>query len=270
MATLVDLPEDNEEDNREFLEAEEDLQDVEAQPVEDNPAEPEEDDLPEKYRGKSAADLAKMHANLEELMGRQSQEVGELRQAFDEMVKSSILQKQQPAPEPEAAEEVDFWSDPEGSIKRAIQNDPSIRQAQQLTAEMAKRQSLEALKSTHPDMKEILTDTKFQDWVGKSKIRQQLFAQADQNYDFEAANELFSLWKERAQVAKQAEAMDKQSRKQEVKQASTGSARSNPEGRQTKKIYRRRDIIELMNRDPKRYEALQPEIMKAYAEGRVK
>jgi len=56
----------------------------------------------------------------------------------------------------------------------------------------------------------------------------------------------------------------------EIRKASTGSARSNPDSAKTRKIYRRRDIIELMNRDPKRYEALQPEIMRAYAEGRVK
>jgi len=37
-----------------------------------------------------------------------------------------------------------------------------------------------------------------------------------------------------------------------------------------KKIYRRADIISLKVNNPKRYEALQPEIMQAYAEGRVR
>jgi hypothetical protein len=37
-----------------------------------------------------------------------------------------------------------------------------------------------------------------------------------------------------------------------------------------KKIYRRADIIKLMNSDPERYQALSPEILAAYAEGRVK
>ena len=71
-------------------------------------------------------------------------------------------------------------------------------------------------------------------------------------------------------VVQQTAVVEKQSRKNEVKKASTGMARSNPEGASPKKVYRRRDIIELMNSDPKRYEALMPEIMKAYAEGRVK
>jgi hypothetical protein len=35
--------------------------------------------LPEKYQGKSAAELARMHQEAEKLLGRQSSEVGELR-----------------------------------------------------------------------------------------------------------------------------------------------------------------------------------------------
>ncbi len=38
----------------------------------------------------------------------------------------------------------------------------------------------------------------------------------------------------------------------------------------SKKMYRRADIIELMRFNRDRYQELAPEIMKAYAEGRVK
>jgi hypothetical protein len=41
-------------------------------------------------------------------------------------------------------------------------------------------------------------------------------------------------------------------------------------GEATKRIYRRADLIRLKMNDPARYEALQPEIMAAYQEGRVK
>jgi hypothetical protein len=41
-------------------------------------------------------------------------------------------------------------------------------------------------------------------------------------------------------------------------------------GEATKKIYRRADLIRLKMTDPDRYESLQPEIMRAYTEGRVK
>ena len=274
MARLVDLPSSTDEEITDISSMEETKKEEEAveeaveSPVEEKAS--EDDDLPEKYRGKSASEIAQMHRELESRLGQQSQEVGELRKAFDDMVKTSIAAQQQPsAPEPEE-DDTDFFVDPKAAVQRAIENHPSLKQAQAVAAEMAKSQSLAALQAAHPDMKEILSEEGFREWVGKSKVRQELFQKADTQYDFDSADELLTLYKERKGVVQQATAMEKAAQKNEVKKASTGSARSNPEGTKARKTYRRRDIIELMNRDPKRYEALQPEIMKAYAEGRVK
>ena len=244
---------------------------AESPDVEQEVESPEATDLPNKYQGKSASELAEMHSNLEKLMGKQSQEVGELRKAFDSMVQDSIVTRNvaQSAPEPEV-EDIDFFTDPKAAIARAVASDTTLQHARVVTAEMAKKEALASLQTSHPDMREVLSDSKFQEWVGASKIRTQLYQSADQNYDYESANELISLWKERAQVVKQTAAVEKQAQKQEIKKAATGSSRSNPSGQTTRKTYRRRDIIELMQKDPARYEAMQPEIMKAYAEGRVK
>lgn len=245
----------------------------EAPVVAEEPAEVEasesEDDLPEKYVGKSAADIARMHQELEKRLGQQSQEVGELRRHFDDYVQSSIAA--QSAPEVPAEDEaVDFFADPQAAVARAIENHPTLKQAQAVAADMAKSQALNKLKTAHPDMDTVLKDESFKEWVRASEVRTEMYREADQNYNFAKANELLNLYKERAQVVKQTETVEKQARKNDIKKASTGTARSNPEGSAPKKVYRRRDIIELMNSDPKRYEALMPEIMKAYAEGRVK
>jgi hypothetical protein len=117
-------------------------------------------------------------------------------------------------------------------------------------------------------MSKILADNRFQEWIGGSKVRTQLFQQADKNFDYDAADELFTLWKERQTTVQQTAAVEKQERKQAVKSASTGNARGS--GEQSKKIYRRSDIIKLMKTDPDRYQALSNEIMQAYAEGRVR
>ncbi len=233
---------------------------------------PSATDLPDKYQGKSASELAEMHSNLEKLMGKQSQEVGELRKAFDAMVQDSIVSRKtesQTAPEPEVSD-VDFFTDPKAAVANAVANDPTLKHARTVAAEMAKKEAMASLRSAHPDMKEVLGNAQFQEWVGASKIRTQLYQSADQNYDYDSANELISLWKERAEVVQKTAAIEKQAQKQEIKKASTGSSRSNPSGQTTRKVYRRADIRELMTRDPKRYEAMQDEILKAYAEGRVK
>ena len=281
MATFVD-PEDKSEDNQ-YTSALDEMESAAAESnasfeeaVEETPqveaADEESSDLPDKYQGKSAKELAEMHSNLEKLMGKQSQEVGELRKAFDAMVKDSIVarnEQAQAAPEPEVSD-VDFFTDPKAAIERAVSNHPTLKQAQAVAAEMAKKEAIAALQAKHPDMKDVLSDSKFQEWVGASKIRTQLYQNADQNYDYESANELLDLWKERRQVVKQTAAVEKVAQKNEVRKAATGSGRSNPTGQTTRKTYRRRDIIELMQKDPKRYEAMQDEIMKAYSEGRVK
>ena len=97
----------------------------------------------------------------------------------------------------------------------------------------------------------------------------QLFVQADQGYDYDAANELFNLWKEKNQVVQQTAQAEKAARQSAVKSASTGNARGSAEGSR-KKVYRRADIIKLMKTDPDRYNALSDEILQAYAEGRVR
>ena len=118
-------------------------------------------------------------------------------------------------------------------------------------------------------MQDVLQDEKFVNWIKSSKIRTQLFAEADQNFNAEAADELFTLWKERRTVAQQTASVEKQARKQQLKAANTGNAQGS--GEQTRrKVYRRADIIKLIKTDPERYQALSEEILKAYAEGRVK
>ena len=118
-------------------------------------------------------------------------------------------------------------------------------------------------------MQDILSDEKFATWIKASKIRTQLFVEADQRFNSEAADELFSLWKERRTVAQQTAQVEKQARKQQLKAANTGNAQGSGEGTR-RKIYRRADIIKLMRTDPERYQAISAEILAAYAEGRVK
>ena len=227
-----------------------------------------ESTIPEKYRGKSLEEVVQMHQEAEKLMGKQSSEVGELRKVVDDYIQAQLSQQQAPQQQQEE-DDIDFFTDPKTAVSRAIENHPKIREAEEYTQQYKKQATMAQLKANHPDMQEILQDGKFAEWVQGSKIRTQLFVQADQQYDYDAANELFSLWKERNQVAQQTAAVEKQARKQQLKTASTGNARGTGEGTR-KKVYRRADIIKLLKTDPERYQALSQEIFNAYAEGRVK
>ena len=264
MATFIDEGYEEPQEDEELESQEE--QEPEQEIPETEPPD-EEDDIPEKYKGKSVKDIVRMHQEAERAIGKQGSEVGELRRIVDDFVKAQTVTKQQQAPDVD--EEVDFFTDPEKAIAKAISKHPKVQQAEQMAVRSAQAEILNALKANHPDYTEIIKDSSFVDWIGKSKVRQELFSRADRNYDYDAANELLSTWKERKQVVAQSQAVEQVQRKQAVKSASTGSIKGSGEPA-SKKTYRRSDIIELMQKDPDRYQALAPEIMQAYAEGRVK
>tara|TARA_R110000851_G_scaffold39391_1_gene100226 strand:- start:1042 stop:1851 length:810 start_codon:yes stop_codon:yes gene_type:complete len=236
-------------------------------------AQPEttEEEVPDKYNGKSLEDVVRMHQEAEKLLGRQSSEVGDLRKVVDSYINTQLdtqTSSTNGASEPD--EEVDFYSDPEKAMSRAIDNHPSVKAAEQSTRAYKQQTSMATLKESHPDIPEIVNDPKFAEWIQASQIRTRMFVAADQHFDVEAANELFGLWKDRSGAINQTIKAEKEGRQKAVREGSNGYARGNPDSSSSKKIYRRADIIKLMKTDPERYLALSDDIQKAYAEKRVK
>ena len=261
MATLIDERPVEELDNEQEV-----VDQVTEEPeLQETPQEQEE--IPDKYKGKSTAEIVRMHQEAEKLLGRQSSEVGELRKVVDDYIQTQLDTNTPATQEPE--EDIDFFSDPDKAVERAIKNHPSIKAAEAQTQQYKQQTAQSHLQQRHPDMQEILQDGKFVEWIKGSKIRTQLFAQADTQYDYEAADELFTTWKERQQVVGQTVANEKASRKTAVKNASAGNAKGSGEAA-SRKVYRRSDIIKLMQTDPDRYLSLSDEIMQAYQEGRVR
>ena len=254
------LDDDNEELNN--------INDLQPEEASTEPTPPDEDDVPEKYKGKSTAEIVRMHQEAEKLLGKQSGEVGELRSVVDSYIQTQLDSTPPPTQETEA-EDIDFFSDPDKAVERAIANHPSIKKAEAANLNNQRQTAQSKLQSRHPDMNEIVQDGKFVAWIKASKIRTQLFAQADRQYDYDAADELFTNWKERKGAVAQAASTEKDTRKAAVKSASTGTARGTGEQR-AKKVYRRSDIIKLMKTDPDRYMSLSDEITQAYAENRVR
>ena len=236
-----------------------------------NQASNEPEAIPDKYNGKSLEDVVRMHQEAEKLLGRQSSEVGDLRKVVDSYINTQLDTSQTPAQgASEPDEEIDFYSDPEKAIERAINNHPSVKAAEESTRAYKQQTSMATLQKDHPEIPEIVKDPKFAEWIQASTVRTRMFVQADQHFDMEAANELFSLWKDRSGAINQTLKSEKEGRQKAVKEGSNGYTRGNPDSSSSKKIYRRTDLINLMKNDPERYLALSDEIQKAYAEKRVK
>ena len=229
-------------------------------------------EVPEKFAGKSLEDVIGSYENLEKELGRKAQEVGELRKLSDSFLQAQLHSNKQ-NPQPEAAKpaepEMDFFDDPNQAVNKAIENHPKFKEFQQFQAQQAQTAAKAQLEQAHPDFTDVVSDSKFQDWVKESPIRQQLFNAADR-YNFDAANELLSTWKDRSMINKTAEveAKAEEDRQAALKAGATETRASS--GSTGSKTFRRADLIRLKMEDPRKYEAMEGEIFQAYAEGRVK
>lgn len=225
--------------------------------------EKKEPELPEKYRGKSIEDVVKMHQEAEKLASRHSQEVGEVRRLADELLKAQLAKK----PEVEKPEEIDFFDNPTEAINKAVSSNPRVLAAEQNALQVQREYSKQMFFAKHPDALNIAQDSEFQDWVGKSKVRQKLLRDAD-NYDFDAGDELIGTWKELKGIKQaQSKQVEKQAIDNVLKDASVDTGGS---GESSRKVYRRADLIRLKMKDPAKYDAMYDDIMKAYADGRVR
>lgn len=244
---------------------------------------PAEDELPEKYRGKSVKDVIEMHRNAESELGRKANELGQYKSLTDrllelkrreDLTKGGASEDEiEEAPLPKVSSS-DLLEDPTGTIAKLLEardksNDVRNQRREQ---ERLLLEQQEAFAQAHPDADEIVKNQEFLDWVGKSTARSLLGYQAS-NGDMVAGSALLDEWKA---TRSEAPAEDKEEATDTISQARRASTESAGQSRTpdapTGKTYRRLDLIRLKLEDPEAYadENFQREIIKAYAEGRVK
>lgn len=233
----------------------------------------ESSEIPSKFAGKSTEEIIDSYTNLEKELGRKAQEVGELRKLSDSFLQAEVARtKQNPqdnTPLETKDNDVDFFDDPNKAVNNMIENHPKFQEFQQFQAQQAQAGAEARLKQTHPDFTDVIKDTAFQEWVQDSPIRMQMFQAADA-YNFDAANELLTNWKDRSMISKTQQVKEKaEVERKEALKAGTAESRTSSGSSKGGKTYRRADLIRLKMENPSRYESLQDEIYSAYAEGRV-
>lgn len=231
--------------------------------------------LPEKFKGKSAEEIAEAYRNLERELGRKNNELGELRGKVDTLLDIERGRSQQgkdTTEQPKQVTDDDFWESPTQALNKAFESSPYAQKINQLEQQLSQRERTEKLnsfQSKHPDFQSIVQRSDFQEWVNATPKRQELFYQAD-NHDYDAADELLSTFKEIKKIKQQEEEeardmSDKESLKEaQVERSGNGGAKKKG------KYFRRADIIDLKINNPSRYQALLPEIKQAAQEGRIK
>ena len=266
MAEIIEVQEDL--GNNEVIQQ---IQEQEPTPEVDNPS-PIEPEVPEKYKGKSLDQIVKMHQEAEKLIGRQAQEVGESRKLLDEYIKQQLnTTKNDVQP---VQQEIDWFEDPAKAVNQAVENNPVLKQLKEQQAEQQKYAALQTIEKSHPDFMGVAQSEDFAQWVQGSKIRMQLFAQAN-NYDVDAAMELLGNYKSIKGIQEQKsqkadDTLKKADSEARTKTLKAAGVQQGGSGELSKPVYRRTDLIRLRMQDPERYNNMQDDIMQAYSEGRVK
>ena len=250
-----------------------DNQSAAAEPAQDPP----EDEIPEKYRGKSLKDIIEMHRNAESALGRAHNEVGQVRKLADELLGVHRLQVNKPASETAPAREKItpdlILADPERAVVTAAKEvaDERVSASEDRLTRMEIELATARFEQKHPTFRATMEDQGFREWVQKSPYRQRL-AYASTQGDFAAADELFSLYGEVRSSASEesAPSQGEQARKATLARPGGSTAARVVNTQTGKPIFSREKLLEMRINNPDEFERLQPQILEAYAEKRVR
>lgn len=242
-------------------------------PVVDEPA-AEGNAVPDKFAGKSAADIAESYANLEAELGRKAQEVGSLRSLTDQLLELKRTEDLQNNGVQPASTEVtadDLLADPRSTIASVAGEvtDAATQRVEQLEARLA----LQDFEGRHPTFRNDQSDPAFQQFVQGSSYRSGLASKAAAG-DLTAAEEL---WNGYADVrGSGTTSTEKPTTADEAEALAQATAVATRGGGETDlapaPIFSRQAVIEKRINDEAGYNdpAFQAMLKTAYLEGRVK
>jgi hypothetical protein len=238
----------------------------------------QQDDLPEKYRGKSIQDIIAMHQNAESELGRKNNEVGVIRKLADELIGVRASERQvNPPPARKPLTTDDILTDPETKILEVVREEArsGAEEREQRLARLEASLQVQAFEKKHPGFNDTMRSPDFGQWIQTgSDYRKRLAMRASQG-DFEAADELFGLYKEHASATPPGDTGQQESGTAAARQATTvRSGGSTAAGvipsSNDKKVWSRTELLDMRINRPDEFDARQPEILAAYAEKRVR
>jgi hypothetical protein len=222
--------------------------------TEENPQQSELPTVPEKYMGKTAEEIILMHQNLESTLGRQSNELGDLRRQNEALSQSvtAISQKQEKEVQ---VEEEDWYVNPRAIVEKLVNE--RVSGIEQTLNQGRATAAAEVIRGRHPDIEAVLQDTKFHDYVNGSPIRAKLLSDARASSDPETVSYLVDEYK-----ASQPKANTN---------VRNGVGETGSSAAQTASSFTitRSQIVDLKSKDQKKYNLLAPKIRQAYIDGRV-
>jgi hypothetical protein len=272
-----------------------DLQEAVTQPQEpandqqEAPAKEKPSDVPDKFWDAEKGvvlyeEMAKSYRTLESAYGRMANDLGTQRKLTDRLLdlkRADDLRANGGSPDPAKpklpqVKGTELLDDPAGVISRVVETVVQERdkQVQESIAQTQAQSRFTKFVTDHPDYEDVAKSNEFQSWVSESKSRQRVSALASQG-DVDSADDLLTEYKalnrSKQSVSKEDLAKEALEKARKVGLENGGAAAPSAAVKPGK-VYRRADLIRLKLEKPEVYsdESFQAEILKAYAEGRVK
>lgn len=200
-------------------------------------------ELPERFKGKSAEEIAQSYMELEKLNSRQAQNLGQLRKTADDLLALQLREVKhgQDKPTTKPVESSDLFDDPDTAIRNVAKQEADTR-VKALEAELMNERAARAkgeFTKQFPTWEQDVHNPEFIDWINEKPHRVRLARDADSG-DFGAAETLFGTYYDQRE-AKQAK-VSKEERRQKVKEVTLESAGAGAPDLETK--YSRTALME--------------------------
>ena len=182
-------------------------------------------DLPERFKGKSAEEIAQSYIELERLNSRQAQDLGRMRKTYDEVIELQLRGPdfKQDKPPTKPVEASDLFDDPDRSIRNVAKEevDARVKSLEQELMQERVARAQATFTTQFPTWQEDVRNPEFLNWIQEKPHRVKLARDAD-NGDFGAAETLFGTYYDHRESRKAKET--KEERRQRVKDVSLETA----------------------------------------------
>jgi hypothetical protein len=233
--------------------------------------------VPDKFKGKTAEEIAQSYVELEKYQGTLNNQLGDYRSMTDRFL--SIEEKR--VADLETVEQEEFEIDPTELLSNPGKvldeyyenrrgKDPVYDNLTARLDQLEGQVGQSALANKHADATDVINTPEFKSWVGEDSFRGRIAQQAVASKDVEALDYLLTQFKGITPASQ--DTGDTGSQSTEVQRAQsvvTESASSGNASVKSDKRFSRRKLVHLKMTNPDEYSARADEILMAYAQGRV-
>lgn len=236
-----------------------------------------EETIPDRFKGKSKAEIAASYVELQALHSKQGNDLGSMRKTVDQLLELQSHKSTSPEPE-ETAPPVtvdDLYEDADGIIRRIVREESSER-IDALEKQLQKQitdTGVAAITKLYPTWEADAQTPEFLAWVKEKRSRVMLIQAADA-LDFEAAEELLGSYYDSKDQAEETDTTETDTQDQNLRDATLESG--GPAPTDLVEQYSRSELLEVRiaanqgSAKAQRYLVAHSEsIANAYAEGRI-